>query len=273
MAYEEIKQEICSKHGISINELSRLVCLKQDEKGVTEKSALDLVKLDLEKKNSILNRPSKSFVDSVNAEEWLVDYAKKHHPEDPDWHRNAIEKEYKGGMYGIQEEDAVRLAAMSYGWKPEGEEHLEHPWHELDCLSEKSLSKMIIDGRIERLTARVNKLSTEKPYAWEHKYRTRWRGVELTDGKFSIWLNCYDTSMYRAESGRIVPANPMLERIRTLESRSPLVGLTVTVTKIGTWRNKKGYLSFSTGPESEFLVVSEDYTEMKISPELVGVDA
>ena len=121
MAYEEIKQEICSKHGISINELSRLVELKLQEKEVTEKGALDLVKLDLEKKNSILNKPSQSFVDSVNAEEYLVDYAKKHHPEDSDWYKKAIEKEYKGGRYGIEEEDAIRLAAMSYGWKPGGE--------------------------------------------------------------------------------------------------------------------------------------------------------
>ena len=98
MTYEEIKQEICSKHGVSINELSRLACLKQDEKGVTEKNALELVKLDLEKKNSILNKPSQKFIDSVNAEEYLADYAKKHHPDDPNWFKNAIEKEYKGGI-------------------------------------------------------------------------------------------------------------------------------------------------------------------------------
>ena len=273
MAYEEIKQEICSKHGVSINELSRLACLKQDEKGVTEESALVLVKLDLEKKNSILNKPSKSFIDSVNAEEYLADYAKEHHPDDPNWFKNAIEKEYKGGRYRIQEEDAVRLAAMSYGWKSNGEnpEGILSP--ELDNLSERSLSQKIINGRIERLTAKVNKLSVERPYSWEHKYRTKWRGVELTDGKFSIWLNCYDTSMYRAESGRLVPANPMLERIRALEGRSPLIGQNVTVTKLGTWRNRKGFLTLCTGPESEFLVASEDYTEMKIEAEQVGAGA
>lgn len=44
MAHEEIKKEICSKHGISINELSRLVCLKQDEKEVKEKSSIDSIK-------------------------------------------------------------------------------------------------------------------------------------------------------------------------------------------------------------------------------------
>ncbi len=273
MAYEEIKQEICSKHGVSINELSRLVDLKKVEKGVTEESALVLVKLDLEKKNSILNKPSQSFVDSVNAEEYLVDYAKKHHPEDPDWYKKAIEKEYKGGRYGIEEEDAIRLAAMSYGWKSEGENSQENVLQELDNLSEKSLAQKIRNGRIERLTARVNKLSTERPYSWEHKYRAKSRGVELTDGKFSIWLNCYDTSMYKTESGKIVPANPMLERIRTLESKSPLVGLTVTVTNIETGRNRKGYINISTGPESEFLVSSEEYTEMKIEAEPVGVDA
>jgi len=273
MAYEEIKQEICSKHGISINELSRLVCLKKDEKGVTEQSALDLVKLDLDKKNPILNKPSQKFIESVDAEEWLVDYAKKHHPEDPEWYKNAIEKEYKGGRYGIEEEDAVRLAAMSYGWRPVGEDPNLNLWRELDDLSEKSLSQKIINGRIERLTARVNKLSVERPYSWEHKYRTRWRGVELTDGKFSIWLNCYDTSMYKTDTGRFVPANPMLERIRALESRSPLIGLTVTVTKLGIWRNRKGFLSLCTGPESEFLVNPKDYTEFKAAPEEVGVDA
>jgi len=273
MAYEEIKQEICSKHGISINELSRLVDLKKDEKGVTEESALVLVKLDLEKKNSILKKPSQSFVDSVNAEEYLVDYAKKHHPDDPDWYKKAIEKEYKGGRYGIEEEDAIRLAAMSYGWKPDGENSDGNLWQELDNLSEKSLAQKIRNGRIERLTARVNKLSTERPYSWEHKYRAKSRGVELTDGKFSIWLNCYDTSMYKTDSGKVVPANPMLERIRTLESKSPLVGLTVTVTNIETGRNRKGYINLSTGPESEFLVSSEEYTEMKIEAEPVGADA
>lgn len=273
MAYEEIKQEICSKHGVSINELSRLACLKQDEKGVTEKSALELVKLDLEKKNLILNKPSQKFIDSVNAEEYLADYAKKHHPEDPNWFKNAIEKEYKGGIYGIEEEDAIRLAAMSYGWKSDRENSEGILWQELDNLSEKSLSQKIRNGRIERLTAKVNKLSTERPYPWEHKYRTKSRGVELTDGRCSIWINCYDTSMYKTDTGRLIPANPMLERIRTLESRSPLVGLTVTVTNIETWRNRKGFINLSTGPESEFLVASEDYTEMKIEVEQVGAGA
>jgi len=271
MTYEEIKQEICSKHGISINELSRLVGLKLQEKEVTEKEALDLVKLDLEKKNSILNKPSQSFVDSINAEEYLVDYAKEHHPDDPEWYKKTIDREYKGGKYGILEEDAVRLAAMAYGWKS-GNYRAEER-QEIDNLSERSLSKKIQNGRIDCLTARINKLSVEAPYSWEHKYRVKWRGVELTDGRFSMRVNCYDTSMFKSESGKIVPANPMLERIRTIESKFPLVGATVTITNLHTWRNRKGYLTLATGPESDFLVSSEDNCEIKVTEEAVGADA
>lgn len=146
-------------------------------------------------------------------------------------------------------------------------------WNDIDNLSEKSLSSKINNGRIERLTAKINKLGTEKPYAWEHKYRIKWRGVELTDGRCSIWVNCYETSMYKSESGYLVPANPMLERIRKLESKMSLVGATVAITNIHTWRNRKGYLSLSTGPETEFLVLTEDYAEIKVKEEAVGADA
>ncbi len=44
MVHQQIKKKICSKHGVSINELSRLVCLKQTEKGVKEESSIDSIK-------------------------------------------------------------------------------------------------------------------------------------------------------------------------------------------------------------------------------------
>ena len=270
MAYEEKKLEICSKHGISTSELSRLVCLKIDEKEVTEDKALDLVKADLEKKYSNPNKPSKSFIESINAEEYLVDYAKRHHPDDPDWYKKVLEKEYKSERYGIHEEDAIRIAAMSYGWKPEGE---EDPWAEIDNLSEKSLSSKIRNRYIDRLTARINRISTERPYKWDHKYRVRTRGVELTDGNFSIWVNCCDTSMFINESGDMIPANPMLERIRALEARSNLIGAVVTITNIETGRNKKGLTTLTTGPDSDFLLTSEEFIEIQAKAESIGVDA
>ncbi|MFA7689737.1 MAG: hypothetical protein WCY18_01400 [Methanofastidiosum sp.] len=58
MAHEEIKKEICSKHGISINELSRLVCLRQAEKEVKEESSIDSIKDCSEIKNFNSNRPN-----------------------------------------------------------------------------------------------------------------------------------------------------------------------------------------------------------------------
>ena len=44
MAHQQIKQKICSKHGNSINELSRLACLKQLEKEVKEERSFDSIK-------------------------------------------------------------------------------------------------------------------------------------------------------------------------------------------------------------------------------------
>ena len=58
MPHEEIKKEICSKHGVSINELSRLACLKQDEKGVKEESSIDSMKDYSEIKNYNSNKPN-----------------------------------------------------------------------------------------------------------------------------------------------------------------------------------------------------------------------
>ncbi|MFA5558467.1 MAG: hypothetical protein WDA59_03270 [Methanofastidiosum sp.] len=58
MAHEEIKKEICSKHGISINELSRLVCLRQAEKEMKEESSIDSIKDCSEIKNFNSNRPN-----------------------------------------------------------------------------------------------------------------------------------------------------------------------------------------------------------------------
>jgi hypothetical protein len=58
MAHEGIKKEICSKHGISINELSRLVCLRQAEKGVKEESSIDSIKDYSKIKNFNSNRPN-----------------------------------------------------------------------------------------------------------------------------------------------------------------------------------------------------------------------
>lgn len=272
MAYEKIKMEISSKHGISIDELSRLVGLKKLEKGVTEEGALGLVSLDLDNKKTILNKPSKSFIDSINAEEYLVDYAKAHHPEDPEWYKKAVEKEYKNGRFGIDEEDAKKLAALSYGWDLEGKNNNDDRWNDLDNLSEKSLSLKIKNGRIDALTAKINRLSKERPYSWEHKYRIKSRGIELTDGRFSIWANCYDTCRFKDDSGKIIPANPMLERIRALERKYPLVGVKVTLTNLETGRNRKGYITLATGPDSDFLVLSEDYTDT-IMTEPIGADA
>jgi len=58
MVHQQINQEICSKHGTSINELSRLVCLKQDEKGVKEESSIELIKDYSEIKNLNSNKPN-----------------------------------------------------------------------------------------------------------------------------------------------------------------------------------------------------------------------
>jgi len=58
MAHEEIKKEICSKHGISINELSRLVCLRQAKKEVKEESSIDSIKDYSKIKNFNSNRPN-----------------------------------------------------------------------------------------------------------------------------------------------------------------------------------------------------------------------
>ena len=58
MAHEQIKKEICSKHGISINELSRLACLKQDEKEVKEESSIDSIKDYSKIKNYNSNKPN-----------------------------------------------------------------------------------------------------------------------------------------------------------------------------------------------------------------------
>jgi len=272
MAYEEIKQEISSKHGISLSELSKLVGLKLLEKGVTEEGALGLVSLDLEKKKTILKQPSQSFIDSINAEEYLFDYAKAHHPDDPEWYKKAVEKEYKSGRFGIDEEDAVKLAALSYGWNAEGKSNIDDAWNDLDNLSEKSLSVKIKNGHIDTLTAKINRLSKERPYSWEHRFRIKSRGIELTDGKYNIWANCYDTCMFKDGSGNIVPANPMLERIRALERKYPLVGVKVTLTNLETGRNRKGYITLATGPDSDFLVLSEDYTDILMT-QPVGADA
>lgn len=57
MAYEEIKQEISSKHGISLSELSKLVGLKLLEKGVTEERSFDSIKDYSEIKNFSSDKP------------------------------------------------------------------------------------------------------------------------------------------------------------------------------------------------------------------------
>lgn len=58
MVHQQIKKEICSKYGISINELSRLVCLKQAEKEVKEESSIDSIKDYSEIKNFNSNKPN-----------------------------------------------------------------------------------------------------------------------------------------------------------------------------------------------------------------------
>ena len=58
MVHQHIKQEICSRHGISNDELLSLVELKKREKGVKEESSFDSIKDYSEIKNFNSNRPN-----------------------------------------------------------------------------------------------------------------------------------------------------------------------------------------------------------------------
>ncbi|HOI77923.1 MAG TPA: hypothetical protein PLI06_09995 [Methanofastidiosum sp.] len=160
-------------------------------------------------------------------------------------------------------EEAAMLLAYAYGWrdgKPlpmssfKARPKIRPDCISLDCL----LSKINDEGRIVFLNATVNRVSNVREE--EGAIRLRTTGIEITDGKDKIWVNCHDTKPFTSKkSGKLIPGRFLSTKAQL--KRTDLIGSLVSFYNIEARISKNGELSLNTGPYSNFSYEKNEQNE------------
>ena len=197
-----------------------------------------------------------------DASDYLSQYAAVNHKNEPEWRDKKLELEMKFSRNESPEEAAM-LLAYAYGWrdgKPlpmssfKARPKIRPDCISLDCL----LSKINDEGRIVFLNATVNRVSNVREE--EGAIRLRTTGIEITDGKDKIWVNCHDTKPFTSKkSGKLIPGRFLSTKAQL--KRTDLIGSIVSFYNIEARISKNGELSLNTGPYSNFSYEKNEQNE------------
>jgi hypothetical protein len=258
---DEKKKELMEKLGVTEEEFAGLVKRKSDEKNVTPNGAKLLLYYEAFNKpkgvETNLENFSKPKEDMANlfdeASSYLSQYAAVNHKNEPDWIESQLVLEMKHDK-NYSPEKATMLLAYAYGWR-DGKplsmfDSKCQTIPRLDALSLDGLLSKINDfGRITFLTGRVNRISNARED--EGAYRLRSTGIELTDGKDKVWVNCHDTKPFTSKkSGKLVAGKFLSTKAQM--NRTDMIGSIATFMNLDTRITKKGDLRLNTGPYSNF---------------------
>jgi len=271
---DEKKKELIEKLGVSDEEFAELVKRKGEEKNVSPGGATLLLYYEAFNKPKGVDTTLENFskpkekMDDLfqDASNYLSQYAAVNHKNEPEWLDRKLELEMKFSRNESPEEAAM-LLAYAYGWrdgKPlpissfKARPKIRPDCISLDCL----LSKINDEGRIVFLNATVNRVSNVREE--EGAIRLRTTGIEITDGKDKIWVNCHDTKPFTSKkSGKLIPGRFLSTKAQL--KRTDLIGSLVSFYNIEARISKNGELSLNTGPYSNF---SHEKNEQNEKPPL-----
>ena len=274
MLTDEKKKELIEKLGVSDEEFAELVKRKGEEKNVSPGGATLLLYYEAFNKPKGVDTTLENFskpkekMDDLfqDASNYLSQYAAVNHKNEPEWLDRKLELEMKFSRNESPEEAAM-LLAYAYGWrdgKPlpissfKARPKIRPDCISLDCL----LSKINDEGRIVFLNATVNRVSNVREE--EGAIRLRTTGIEITDGKDKIWVNCHDTKPFTSKkSGKLIPGR--FHSTKAQLKRTDLIGSLVSFYNIEARISKNGELSLNTGPYSNF---SHEKNEQNEKPPL-----
>lgn len=270
MLTDEKKKELIEKLGVSDEEFAELVKRKSEEKNVSPGGATLLLYYEAFNKPKGVDTTLENFskpkekMDDLflDASDYLSQYAAVNHKNEPEWLDRKLELEMKFSRNESPEEAAM-LLAYAYGWrdgKPlpmssfKARPKIRPDCVSLDCL----LSKINDEGRIVFLNATVNRVSNVREE--EGAIRLRTTGIEITDGKDKIWVNCHDTKPFTSKkSGKLIPGRFLSTKAQL--KRTDLIGSLVLFYNIEARVSKNGELSLNTGPYSNFSYEKNEQNE------------
>jgi len=267
---DEKKKELIEKLGVSEEEFAELVKKKSEEKNVSPGGATLLLYYEAFNKPKGVDTTLENFskpkekMDDLfeDASNYLSQYAAVNHKNEPEWLERKLELEMKFSRNESPEEAAM-LLAYAYGWrdgKPLPMSSFKaRPKIRPDCVSLDSLlSKINDEGRIVFLNATVNRVSNVREE--EGAIRLRTTGIEITDGKDKIWVNCHDTKPFTSKkSGKLIPGRFLSTKAQL--KRTDLIGSLVSFYNIEARISKNGELSLNTGPYSNFSYEKNEQNE------------
>ncbi len=272
MLTDEKKKELIEKLGVSEEEFAELVKRKSEEKNVTPGGAKLLLYYEAFNKHRGVETTLDSFSKNLDSTETLFEdasnylslYAATNHKNEPDWLERHLESEMKHSKNESPEEAAM-LLAYAYGWregKPlpvssfKASSKIRPDCVSTDCL----LSKINDEGKIIFLNATVNRVSNVREE--EGAIRLRTTGIEITDGKDRIWVNCHDTKPFTSKkSGKLIPGKFLSTKAQM--KKTELIGSIISFYNIDARISKNGDLALNTGPYSNFYF---EKTKEKESP-------
>lgn len=264
MLTDEKIRELIEKLGITDDEFAELVEKTSDEKNVTPGGAMLLLHYrafnkpkGVETTIDNFEKPVKETMDDLfkDASEFLSRYALNNHKDEADWLEKELDREMKFSK-NYTPEKATMLLAYSYGWR-NGDaisafDSKLVQGKRADCLSLDSLLPKINEkGKIPFLSGIVNRISNAKEFDEQKGHKLRSTGIEITDGKNKIWINCHDTSPFKSKSTGLQVLGKFLST-KAQMNRTEMIGSIVTFMNLDASITKKSDLRLSTGPYSNF---------------------
>jgi hypothetical protein len=198
----------------------------------------------------------------MDANEFIKQYAKKNHPNEPDWLKGRIESKIRsvGGL--LTEDGAMMVLAGEKGWggmeqsvPVAADEHKEYEKVDISGYTDLSndglellwetttLGNEFRKYPKEPLVVKVVRVyDAQKPKFGFAKLVT---GTKVTDGVNELYFNFEDKEAFHNEkNGKDYPANMMSSAIQQV--RAALVGKTIAIFNWELFKGQKGYSMTST---------------------------
>lgn len=200
-------------------------------------------------------------VKQMNANEFIIEYAKKNHPNEPDWLQGRIDSKIKsvGGL--LTEDGAMMVLAGEKGWGgmeqsiPAADEKRDYERVDISGYTDLSADglDLLWDATTlgngyrkypkEPLVVKIIRVyDAQKPKFGFAKMAT---GTKISDGENELYFNFEDKEAFHSEkNGKDYPANMMSSAIQQV--RAALIGKTIAIFNWELFKGQKGYSMTST---------------------------
>lgn len=200
-------------------------------------------------------------VKQMDANEFIKQYAKKNHPNEPEWLQERIDSKIKsvGGL--LTEDGAMMVLAGEKGWGgmeqsiPAADEKRDYERVDISGYTDLSADglDLLWDATTlgngyrkypkEPLVVKIIRVyDAQKPKFGFAKMAT---GTKISDGENELYFNFEDKEAFHSEkNGKDYPANMMSSAIQQV--RAALIGKTIAIFNWELFKGQKGYSMTST---------------------------